>query len=98
MIGRNIAPGLTRSSYRAVRVHTKELLGGYKEARKNSITKDFRILASDIDGRVINTARGNAKKAGVEEKHSFQEAGRQGILKQQKCGYIITNPPYGDRG
>ena len=99
MIGRNIAPGLTRSFVsEQFEFIPKELWGDIRKHAKNSINKkDFRILASDIDGRVINTARGNAKKAGVEENIAFKRQDVKEFSNSKKCGYIITNPPYGER-
>lgn len=48
----------------------------WEEVRKharNSINKEnFRILASDINGRILKTARDNAEKAGVSDYIAFQ--------------------------
>ena len=43
-----------------------------KYARNSINDKEFRILASDINGRVLKTARDNAEKAGVADYIAFQ--------------------------
>jgi len=99
LIGRNIAPGLYRTfiSEQFEFIH-KDLWEDIRRHAKSSVnSKDFRILCSDIDGRVINTARGNAKKAGVEENIAFKRQDVGEFSSSKKCGYIITNPPYGER-
>jgi putative N6-adenine-specific DNA methylase len=99
MIGRNIAPGLYRNFVsEQFDFIEPELWEDIRKHAQNSInSKDFRILCSDIDGRVINTARGNAKKAGVEENIEFKRQDVSEFSSSKKCAYIITNPPYGER-
>jgi putative N6-adenine-specific DNA methylase len=99
MIGRNIAPGLHRNFVsEQFDFIEPELWEDIRKHAQNSInSKDFRILCSDIDGRVINTARGNAKKAGVEENIEFKRQDVSEFSSSKKCAYIITNPPYGER-
>ncbi|HEY5576627.1 MAG TPA: class I SAM-dependent RNA methyltransferase [Clostridiaceae bacterium] len=99
MIGRNIAPGLYRTFVsEQFEFIEHELWEDIRKHAKNSINnKDFRILCSDLDGRVLNTARGNAKKAGVEENIAFKRQDVKEFSSSKKCAYIITNPPYGER-
>lgn len=69
LIGKNIAPGLNRSFVSEQwDIIPKSIWEETRTYAKNVINdKEFKILASDIDGRVFRTARENAKKAGVEE-------------------------------
>jgi putative N6-adenine-specific DNA methylase len=46
---------------------------------------------------VLQTARVNAKKAGVEEYISFQKLDVKDFSSKKRYGFIITNPPYGER-
>ncbi|EIC84776.1 bifunctional 23S rRNA (guanine(2069)-N(7))-methyltransferase RlmK/23S rRNA (guanine(2445)-N(2))-methyltransferase RlmL [Serratia sp. M24T3] len=59
-----------------------------------------RFFGSDIDRRVIEMAKANARRAGVAELISF-EAAEVGKLKnplpEGPVGTIISNPPYGER-
>ncbi|EYE88541.1 RNA methyltransferase [Fervidicella metallireducens AeB] len=99
LIGKNIAPGLNRHFISEDWPNIDSNI--WREARdyaKNKINhKNFRILASDIDGRVLKTARENAQKAGVEEYIAFQRLPVQEFSSKKKYGCIICNPPYGER-
>jgi len=59
-----------------------------------------RFFGSDIDRRVIEMAKSNARRAGVAELISF-EAAEVGKLKnplpEGPVGTILSNPPYGER-
>ncbi|MBC2580302.1 class I SAM-dependent RNA methyltransferase [Clostridium sp. DJ247] len=99
LIGKNIAPGLNRSfASENWPLISKNI---WDESRKYAVNavndKDVKILASDMDGRVIKTARENAKKAGVEECIEFQKMPMQDFSSKKRYGFIITNPPYGER-
>lgn len=99
LIGKNIAPGLNRSF--AAEAWDIIPLNMWEEVRKharNSINKEnFRILASDINGRILKTARDNAEKAGVSDYIAFQKMSMEEFKSKKKYGFIITNPPYGER-
>ncbi|WP_027623827.1 THUMP domain-containing class I SAM-dependent RNA methyltransferase [Clostridium lundense] len=99
MIGKNIAPGLNRSFVSEQwDIISQDLWEDIRRYAKNSINdKEFRIMASDINGRVLQTARQNAKKAGVEEYIAFQKLDVKDFSSKKKYGFIITNPPYGER-
>lgn len=99
MIGRNMAPGLNRSFVSEQwNIISKSLWEDTRKHAKNSINNsEFRILASDISEKVLKTARENAKKAGVEDYIAFQKRDVGEFSSQKKYGYIITNPPYGER-
>ena len=55
------------------------------------------IQGYDIDGAVLRAARENAKEAGVDHLIHFQERAVKDLRHPKKYGFIITNPPYGER-
>ena len=55
------------------------------------------IQGYDIDGDVVKAARENAREAGVEHLIHFQERAVKDLRHPKKYGFIITNPPYGER-
>lgn len=99
MIGRNIAPGVNRNFIAEQwNIIPKNLWDDTRKYAKNAINNsEFRILASDISDKVLKTARENAKKAGVEDYIAFQKRDVGEFNSQKKYGFIITNPPYGER-
>ncbi|MDP4145828.1 MAG: class I SAM-dependent RNA methyltransferase [Bacillota bacterium] len=99
MIGKNIAPGLNRSFVSEQWPSMdSELWEQVREGARKSINKEeFRILASDIDTWVLRTGRDNAEKAGVSNYISFQKLPLQEFSSKKKAGFIICNPPYGER-
>lgn len=99
MIARNIAPGMNR---KFVCEEWPQFKDGVCEqvregARKQVNNEKFRILASDIDGHILKTARPNAKKAGVDDCIEFQALPANEFSSKKITGTIITNPPYGER-
>jgi len=57
----------------------------------------YEIHASDIDPACIETARENARRAGVLEDISFQVADAADFVQTRPGGLLVTNPPYGRR-
>ena len=55
------------------------------------------IQGFDIDGEVIKVARENAVRAGVERLIHFQTRPVSELSHHGSYGFIITNPPYGER-
>ncbi|QXM07184.1 THUMP domain-containing class I SAM-dependent RNA methyltransferase [Crassaminicella indica] len=100
MIGKNIAPGLQRSfiSEGWERITKEEWKSARVEALK-AIRQDvdINILASDIDEKALEIAKDNAYEAGVDDSITFllQDMGK--IRSDAQYGYIICNPPYGER-
>ena len=100
MIGKNIAPGLSRRfvSENWERI-PKEL---WKQARAEAFRAirddvELKIYGSDIDPKAVSAARVNASKAGLSDdivirRRSFEELKMPG-----EYPVIITNPPYGER-
>ena len=59
--------------------------------------KDLAIAGYDIDDEAIYMARENAKLAGVEDDIHFQRRDVSEFSSPKKYGFVITNPPYGER-
>ena len=55
------------------------------------------IQGYDIDEKMISIARENARLAGVEKLIHFQRRDVADLSNSKKYGFIITNPPYGER-
>lgn len=56
------------------------------------------IVANDIDPRLINVAKSNARLAGVEDAIHFHCADALQYVPEVKvAGYLVSNPPYGER-
>ena len=99
MIAKNMAPGMNRTFISEDWPQFKN--GEFKQvkegAKKQVNDRTFRILASDIDGHILKTARPNAKKAGVDQYIEFQALDAKDFSSKKITGTIITNPPYGER-
>jgi putative N6-adenine-specific DNA methylase len=99
LIGKNIAPGLNRSfvSEQWPTMGADVWQQVREGARKSINNKEFQILASDIDGRLLKTARENARLAGIAEHIAFQKLPMAEFSSKKKYGVVISNPPYGER-
>lgn len=99
LIGKNIAPGLYRefASEEWPQIPKRIWNEVRNEAKEKINDLEFRILASDIDGGILKTARGNAQKAGVDNLIAFQKISFEEFSSKKKYGCIISNPPYGER-
>lgn len=101
MIAANIAPGVNRSftaeTWTNI-VGKKVWYEAVEEAQDladDSVETD--IQGYDIDGEVLRSARKNAAAAGVDHFIHFQERAVKDLHHPKKYGFIITNPPYGER-
>ncbi|WP_099469966.1 THUMP domain-containing class I SAM-dependent RNA methyltransferase [Konateibacter massiliensis] len=101
MIGANIAPGMNRSflaeSWTNL-IDKKEWYEVVNEAN-DLICHDVEmdIQGYDIDDAVVKNARENAKLAGVDQHIHFQRRSVSDLNHPKKYGFIISNPPYGER-
>ncbi|TCO74394.1 THUMP domain-containing class I SAM-dependent RNA methyltransferase [Marinisporobacter balticus] len=100
MLGKNIAPGLERKfvSQGWERIPEK----AWKDARVEALKairqdEDIKIFASDMDEKAVEIAKENACNAGVEDCITFAVGDMATIRSNEKYGYIICNPPYGER-
>lgn len=70
----------------------------FEEAREMADGQiDTDIQGYDADGAVLRTARQNAATAGVDHLIHFQEREVRQLSHPKKYGFVITNPPYGER-
>lgn len=101
MIAANIAPGMNRDFTAEEWTNLIDRKLWYecvKEAEDMiDTTVKVDIQGYDIDGDVIKAARENAKRAGVEHIIHFQQRAVADLSHPKKYGFIITNPPYGER-
>ena len=58
---------------------------------------DTDIQGYDIDEEIVRVARQNARMAGVDKLIHFQAKDVKDLSSSKKYGFIITNPPYGER-
>lgn len=101
MMAAKIAPGMNREflaeSWKNL-IPKKCWYDAMDEAHEMADTKlDVDIQGYDIDGEVVKAARANAKLAGVEHLIHFQRRPVSELNHPKKYGFIITNPPYGER-
>jgi len=101
MMAAGIAPGLNRNFLAEAWTNLIDQTT-WEEAREEardmvdcSIAVD--IQGYDIDAEVLKVARQNAKNAGVEGLIHFQQRAVADLRHPKKYGFIITNPPYGER-
>ena len=99
MIMQNIAPGLCRNfvseTWPTIGADVYEQV---KEGAERSIkNKDIKLIGYDIDGRVLKVARSNAEKAGIAKYIEFHKRDFKQFSASEHNGFIITNPPYGER-
>lgn len=101
MIGANIAPGLDRDFVSQTWEHiiTKKYWYNAIEEANDLIEKDVKmnIQGYDIDENIISSARKNASLAQVDHLIHFQARQVKDLSSSKKYGFIITNPPYGER-
>lgn len=101
MIGANIAPGMNREfisdSWTKV-VGRKPWYEAYDEAN-DMIRKDveMNIQGYDLDSDMVKVAMANAKEAGVDQYIHFQARDVKDLRNPKHYGFILTNPPYGER-
>ena len=101
MIGLNIAPGMNRD-FQAMswdNILSKSLFTQAKKEAIDLIDRDSKlsIQGYDLDSSALDAARGNLALAGLEGSIHFQQRDMRDISSAKKYGFIITNPPYGER-
>ena len=101
MIAAGIAPGMNRSflAMQWTNLIPEDLWEDTVEEARNQIDYDVEthIQGYDMDGEIIKAARENAKRAGVDHLIHFQQREVAQLNHPKKYGFIITNPPYGER-
>lgn len=101
MIAANIAPGMNRSFLSEdwknliPRKCWYDAMDEAAELVDDTVSVD--IQGYDLDGEVIKAARANAELAGVAHMIHFQQRPVGELSHPKKYGFLITNPPYGER-
>lgn len=101
LIGANIAPGMNRSFIAedwTEMIPKKYWYEAIEEA--NDVIRhdvEMNIQGYDIDGEIVKAARENAQMAEVDQYIHFQQRAVKDLSNPKKYGFIITNPPYGER-
>lgn len=101
MMAANMAPGMNRSFMAEAWTHVipKQLWYDTVEEAQEMVDLDVEtdLQGYDLDPDMIKIARANAKQAGVEKLIHFQQRDVADLKHSKKYGFIITNPPYGER-
>ncbi|MCR5402616.1 MAG: class I SAM-dependent RNA methyltransferase [Butyrivibrio sp.] len=101
MMAANIAPGMNRS-FTAERWTHIISQSNWKDVRDEAadvidLNIETDIQGFDLDPEMVEIARINAGKAGVDKLIHFQVRDVSELSHRKKYGFIITNPPYGER-
>ena len=101
MIAANMAPGMNREFLSEDWKHLIPRKCWYDAMDEANDLVDLSVQTDiqgyDIDGDIVRAARANAKAAGVDELIHFQQRSVSDLSHPKKCGFLITNPPYGER-
>lgn len=101
MMAANIAPGMNRHFTAEAWTHiiTPQNWQDVRDECRDEIITDIDtdIQGYDLDPDMVDIARINAAKAGVENMIHFQARDIADLSHRKKYGFIITNPPYGER-
>ena len=101
MIAANIAPGMNREflaeqwEHLIPKRYWYDVIDDANSRINDEIETD--IQGYDIDGDIVKAARENAKNAGVDHLIHFQRRPVSELNHPKKYGFVITNPPYGER-
>lgn len=100
LIGRNRAPGLSRSF--AAEAWPCLDAAWWREAREEA--RDlvhpalaYRLIGTDIDPEALRLARHHARQAGVEQDVEFEQREFSDLSSSDEFGCLFANPPYGER-
>lgn len=101
MMAANIAPGMNRSFLAEDWQHivpSKCWYNAHDEANELvDLGVETDIQGYDIDGDVVKAARENARLAKVDSLIHFQQRGIDALNHPKPYGFLIANPPYGER-
>lgn len=101
MMAANIAPGMQRSftAQGWTNLIEEHLWQDTMEEAGELVDADISvdIQGYDIDGDVVKVARDNARRAGVSHLIHFQQRPVSELNHPKKYGFLISNPPYGER-
>lgn len=101
MMAANMAPGLNRSFLAEgwKQVMPRKLWYAAAEEASDLVKENVEvdIQGYDIDGAMVKAARENARAAGVDHMIHFQQRPVSALSHPKKYGFLIMNPPYGER-
>lgn len=101
MMAANMAPGMNRSflSEDWKNLIPRKCWYETMDEANDLVDSDVKvdIQGYDIDGDIVKAARTNAESAGVDHMIHFQQRPLSALSHPKKYGFIITNPPYGER-
>lgn len=101
MMAANVAPGMNRSFTAESWEHIVRKQTWYDTVDEAGELADLSIETDiqgyDIDESMVAIARENAKLAGVEKLIHFQRRSVADLSHSKKYGFLIMNPPYGER-
>ncbi|UZJ80896.1 class I SAM-dependent RNA methyltransferase [Fictibacillus sp. KU28468] len=100
MIGQNVAPGLNRefASENWNWIDKKVWYRAVEEAHDLAkYDTPLDIQGSDIDHKMIDLSINNAEEAGFGDFISFKQMQVRDFTTRKEYGYVISNPPYGER-
>ena len=101
MMAANMAPGMNRSflSEDWKNLIPRKLWYDAVDEAEDLVNRQAEtdIQGYDIDGEIIKAARQNARQAGVDHMIHFQQRPVKELSHPKKYGFLITNPPYGER-
>ncbi|MGN0373231.1 MAG: class I SAM-dependent RNA methyltransferase [Enterocloster sp.] len=101
MMAANMAPGMNRSflseDWKNIirRKCWYEAMDEANDLLDENVQVD--IQGYDIDGDIVKAARANAQSAGVDHMIHFQQRPVSALSHPKKYGFLISNPPYGER-
>lgn len=101
MMAAHMAPGMNRSftaeswTNLIPRKHWYEAVTEANDLLDDTVQVD--IQGYDIDPAMVKAARENAREAGVDHMIHFQARPVSELNHPKKYGFVITNPPYGER-
>jgi putative N6-adenine-specific DNA methylase len=101
MMAANMAPGMNRSftaqNWEHI-VDKRTWYDAFDEARDLvDLQVETDIQGYDLDEAMVTIARENAKLAGVDKLIHFQKRDVSALSHPKKYGFLISNPPYGER-
>lgn len=101
MIAANMAPGMNRSFTAEQWTNLLKRKCWYQAVDEAQELVDREIETDiqgyDLDGEIIRAARQNAAAAGVEHLIHLQQRPLSALSHPKKYGFLISNPPYGER-
>ncbi len=101
MLGARMAPGMNRNFLAETwsNIIPENSWEQAKQEAQAQVLSDveMNIQGFDLDGEIIKAARQNARWAGVDHLIHFQQKPLSELSNSKKYGFIITNPPYGER-